>query len=98
MALESRRPSTDRPRRPLLVRILRTIFFALFFAFLFGFVVGTILRRELDRPVRYMGEIPSDAANSSFAFRSLVGSTDPGNIRYSLTRVLVSRHDEEQIG
>ncbi len=76
-------------RRSKLGRVLRTIFWALVFAFLIGFVVGSLLRRELERPVRYIGE------------RSAPDSILPANpcdVGDALTRVLVPGHHEEQIG
>lgn len=36
-------------------RLLRTILLAILVAFLVGFGIGTLLRREIDRPVRYFG-------------------------------------------
>ncbi len=99
-----RRPS-GRPRRSLFVRILRTTLLALFFALLFGFVVGTFLRRELDHPVRYMGEFRWGAP-MTLGLRYLhraslpdsVGAADPGEIGEPLPRVFVSRDHEEEIG
>jgi hypothetical protein len=78
--------SADRPSK--LGRVLRTVFWALVFAFVFGFVVGTLLRRELDRPVRYIGE-RSDADS--------VMAANPYDVGNTLTGVLVPRHHEEQI-
>jgi hypothetical protein len=69
-------------------RVLRTIFWALFFAFVVGLVVGTLLRRELDRPVRYIGE-RADAES--------VLATNPCDVGDTLARVLMSRHHEEQV-
>jgi hypothetical protein len=83
----ARSRATD--RRSKLGRVLRTIFWALVFAFLFGFVVGSLLRRELDRPVRYIGE-RSDAGS--------VLAANPCDVRDTLTRVLMPGHHEEQIG
>lgn len=101
----ARTRSADRPRRSIFRRILRTILFALLFAFLFGIVVGTFLRRELDRPpVRYMGELPVEVGETlaslgphAISF-SAGGAAAPGDIRYALPRVLVSRQHEEQVG
>ena len=99
-----RRRSGDRPHRSIFVRILRAILFAIFFAFLFGFVVGMFLRRELDRPVRYMGELPGEAAETLSRVKPRADSisvdrpTDPGDIPYALPRVFVARDDEEQVG
>ena len=70
-------------------RVLRTIFWALFFAFVFGFVVGTVLRRELDKPVRYIGERSDD--------RSVL-ATNPGDVGDALAGVFMSGDHEEQVG
>ena len=69
-------------------RILRTVFWALVFAFAVGFLVGTYLRRELDRPVRYIGEQSS---------RGSILSALPRNVHDPLSRVLMSGDHEEQI-
>jgi hypothetical protein len=97
--------SADRPRRSIFRRILRTILFALLFAFLFGIVIGTFLRRELDRPpVRYMGDFPVEVGETLASMGphaisiSAGGAAAPGDIRYALPCVLVSRHHEEQVG
>ena len=86
--------SAARPRRSIFVRILRMIFFAILFAFLFGFVIGTFLRRDLERPIRYMG----DGRAESTALAISVRATDPGDIGHALSRILVARHYEEQVG
>ena len=78
--------TTDRPSK--LGRVLRTVFWALVFAFAIGFVVGTILRRELDRPQRYIGE-QSDADSGLAA--------NPCDVGNPLAGVLVPRDHEEQI-
>jgi hypothetical protein len=102
----------DRPRRSLLVRILRKILIAVFIAFVIGFVIGIFLRRELDRPVRYMGERPAetaptpadpctlvDSAKAQISRTSeSIGATDPRDVRYALARVFMARHDKKQIG
>ena len=76
-------------RRSRLGRVLRTVFWALVFAFLFGFAIGSLLRRELERPVRYIGE--RSAADS-------VLPANPCDVGDALTRVLMPGHHEEQIG
>ena len=46
------------PRRGFLSKIgklIRTILIALVVAFLVGFTLGTLLRGEVDKPVRYIG-------------------------------------------
>jgi hypothetical protein len=78
--------TTDRPSK--LGRVLRTVFWALVFAFAIGFVVGTLLRRELDRPLRYIGE-RSDADSGLAA--------NPCDVGNPLAGVLVPRDHEEQI-
>ena len=53
----SRPPDAGRNGRGrTLGRILRTILWALVVAFVVGFVIGTLLRRELEKPVRYIGD------------------------------------------
>ena len=83
---------TGRPSR--LGRVLRTVFWALVFAFAFGFVVGTFLRRELDRPVRYIGAIDQtdERCDSGLAL-----SAPPGDIGDALARILVPGDHEEQV-
>ena len=68
-------------------RLLRAILLALLFAFAFGLVVGTLIRRELDKPVRYIGD------SSPLAIPA-----DPGDVRDVTARVLMPRDHEEQIG
>ena len=80
-------PTTRTPSK--IGRVLRTIFWALFFAFVFGFVVGTFLRRELDKPVRYIGQ-------RSNAPSALTGN--PRDVGYALTRIFMSGDHEEQVG
>lgn len=72
-------------------RVLRTVAWAVLIAFAFGFFIGTLLRRELDRPVRYIGE----NARSEPLLRAAV---DPGHIGHAKPRVLVPRNHEEQVG
>jgi hypothetical protein len=74
--------------RSSLGRVLRTIFWALAFAFVVGLVIGTLLRREVEEPVRYIGARCS--ADSVLAIR-------PGNVRDVFARVLVARDHEEQV-
>lgn len=89
----ARAASTSSGRRSPLARILRAVLLAIFVAFLLGLVVGTLLRRQLDRPVRYMSARPEFAS-----FASVAGTADPGDIRYALPRVLVTGDHEEQVG
>ena len=69
-------------------RILRIVFWALIFAFVIGFVVGTLLRRELERPVRYIGERSGPDS---------VLAAAPGDVGDAEPRILMPRHHEEQI-
>jgi hypothetical protein len=47
-------------------RVLRTLLIALLVAFTVGFAIGTLLRRQLDEPVRYYGsESGRDGATAS---------------------------------
>ena len=77
--------ATDR-RASGLRRVLRTIAWAIAIAFGVGFLIGTLLRRELDRPVRYIGAMDASAL-----------AADPCDVLDSLTCVLVSSHHEEQV-
>jgi len=86
--------------RSVVGRVLRTLFWALFFAFLFGFFVGTVLRREMEQPIRYIGAIESRVreAGLELSFESSASAARPGNVRHAPSRILVSRDHEEQIG
>jgi hypothetical protein len=81
------RPETT--RRSAIGRVLRTIFWALVVAFAVGFLVGTLLRRELEKPVRYIGE--REVRNS-------VAATRPRDVGDAQSCILVPRDHEEQIG
>jgi hypothetical protein len=72
-------------------RILRTVAWAVLIAFAVGFFIGTLLRREMERPVRYIGQ----NERGENLFRAAV---DPGDIGYALPRVLMPRDHEEQVG
>ena len=92
------RSRTERPSR--LRRVLRTVFWALVFAFVFGFVLGTFLRRELDRPVRYIGALGQVGETGETGERidsGLALSARPCDIGDPLARVLVPGHHEEQV-
>ena len=67
---------------------MRTVFWALVLAFVIGFVIGTLLRRELDRPVRYIGERSGPGS---------VLAASPGNVRNALPRILMPCHHEKQV-
>ena len=51
----ARDPLRPPGRSGLVRRVLRTILIALLVAFTVGFVIGTLLRRQLEEPVRYYG-------------------------------------------
>lgn len=81
----------DAPKKSLGARLLRTVLIAILAAFVFGLVVGTILRRQLDRPVRYIGSTAGAAG-------SVVLASHPGHVRDTPPRVLVAGQHKEQIG
>ncbi len=74
-------------------KLIRTILIALVVAFLVGFTFGTLLRREVDKPVRYIGSrhrgdhdchiyhvyrvVPARVHHASLA----VCTTYPGDVR-----------------
>jgi hypothetical protein len=81
---ETRSPS-------LLGRMLRTLFWALFTAFVIGFVIGTLLRREAEKPIRYIGRTtPAEAIGSTLA-------SHPGHVGHARPCVLVAGDHEEQV-
>ncbi|MFK7896476.1 MAG: hypothetical protein AB8G23_11605 [Myxococcota bacterium] len=63
-------------------RILRTVLWAVLIAFSIGFFIGTLLRRELDKPVRFIGRIESPGPAST---RPLPGPR-PSREAYSVPR------------
>ena len=81
------------PRRGFLSKIgklIRTILIALVVAFVVGFTIGTLLRGEVDKPVRYIGArdrgdhdchvyrvVPERVHHASLA----VCTTYPGDVR-----------------
>lgn len=71
-----------------IVRVLRTVLWALLFAFVFGFVIGTVLRRQFERPIRYIGERSGPDS---------IPSTAPYDIADALPRVLMPGDHEEQV-
>ena len=84
--------STD-PRRPSkLAALLRRVLYALAIAFLIGFVLGTLIRRQLERPTRYIG-----AQHSGQAVAASDLARPPSHIREPETRILVTSHHEEQV-
>lgn len=86
-------------RRPSgLRRVLRTIAWALLIAFGVGFLIGTLLRRELERPVRYIGAFDRHGIHERRERHGSSGlSADPGHVLDALTGVLVASHHEEQV-
>ena len=82
----------ERPENSRFSSVLRTILYALVIAFIIGFVIGTLLRRELERPTRYIGW---QGLEKQFALSAL--ASDPRNVRYALAGILMSRDHEEQI-
>lgn len=65
MAASRRLDRNGKPKRSIFVRILRTIAIAILVAFSVGFLIGTMLRGEVDKPVRYMGFEPAHDARST---------------------------------
>lgn len=85
-------------------RILRTVFWALFIAFVFGFVIGIFLRRELDRPVRYIGArfesgpvLPNDRSTHSPPNATMISAAAPCDIGDTLPRIFMPCHHEEEV-
>jgi hypothetical protein len=89
-----RSSAARRPKRSVAARLLRTILLMALIAFAIGFAIGSLLRRELERPTRYLGARFDPALGSSLS----AGAQDPGDVRDALARILVSSHDEEQVG
>lgn len=73
-------------------RILRTIAWAILIAFTFGFFIGTLLRRELERPVRYIGGTERSESLCGG------GAVHPSDVGHTLPGVLMSRDHKEQVG
>ncbi|MCR9095527.1 MAG: hypothetical protein NXI30_15000 [bacterium] len=53
----ARDPLRPPGRGGLFGRVVRTVLIALLVAFTVGFVIGTLLRRQLEEPVRYYGHL-----------------------------------------
>lgn len=51
-------------------RLLKTIFYALIFAFAIGLLIGTLIRREIEKPVRYIGAAPAAIPETIFTENS----------------------------
>jgi len=82
----------DPRQRSKIAALLRRILYALAIAFAIGFVIGTLIRRELSRPVRYIGaQIRGDALAASAL------ATHPGHIRDAEACILVPSHHEEKV-
>jgi hypothetical protein len=77
------------------VKILRAILLALLLSFLVGVAIGTLLRRRAERPVRYIGAIPVEAAPTPLRSTATPGPLDVADAR---TLVLGAGEHEEQIG
>jgi hypothetical protein len=84
--------AVERPRRSRFSSVLRTILYALAIAFFIGLVIGTVLRRELERPTRYIG---------GRGFEKEVGpsalASDPRDVGHALACILMPSDHEEQI-
>ena len=90
--------SAEPAQRSGIGRILRTIFYALLIAFIVGFVIGTLLRREIERPVRYIGFEATDASGRLARISTLGAvAADPSHIVDTESRVLMARDHEEKI-
>lgn len=92
------RPSLEPKGSRRFVRVLRSVLLALLVAFVFGLVVGTMLRRQIERTERYIGLQPPTPTESNSEALASGGAIQPGDIGNALTRVLVSRQHEEQVG
>jgi hypothetical protein len=79
---------TDRRQPSKIGVLLRRVLYALAIAFMVGFVVGTLIRRELSRPIRYIGAQPP--VDSTLA-------PHPGDVLHIEARILVPSHHEEQV-
>lgn len=91
---------------------MRTILWALLIAFVVGLVIGTLIRRQVERPTYYMGQIDrreDDEPMRPFATRPAlntaapasvesVGAPGPGDVRDAEPSILMASHHEEQVG
>jgi len=84
--------AVERAGRSRLSNVLRTILYALVIAFIIGFVIGTLLRRELERPTRYIGWHGFERRLAPSALAS-----DPRDVDHALARILMPRDHEEQV-
>jgi hypothetical protein len=75
--------------------VLRTIAWALIIAFAIGWLIGSLLRRELERPERYLGS--STPSSAPMGAGASVAARHPGHIGHASPRIFVSRQHEEQI-
>jgi hypothetical protein len=60
-----------------------------------GWLIGSLLRRELERPERYLGT--SAPSSPLMGGGASVATRHPGHIGNPPARILVSRQHEEQI-
>ena len=75
-----------------IVVLLRRILYALAIAFMVGFVIGTLIRRQLERPIRYIGAQLQDEALASSTL-----APHPSHVLDTETCVLVASHHEEKV-
>ncbi len=80
------------PRRSKIAVLLRGVLYALAIAFIIGFVIGTLIRRQLERPVRYIG-----AQTQGKALVASDLARHPSHIRDSEACILVPSHHEEKV-
>jgi NhaP-type Na+/H+ or K+/H+ antiporter len=84
-------PAENRSRSKF-AAVLRTILWALMIAFVVGFVIGTLIRRQLEQPVRYIG---SRAQIEAIAASVL--PADPRHIGDPEPCVFMPGHHEEEV-
>lgn len=84
----SREPRSSEPPRSKLAMALRALAYALLVAFVIGLVIGTLIRREIEKPVRYIGGLD---------LLGVIGAEHPGHIAHAQPPILMPRHHEEQI-
>lgn len=81
--------------------MLRAILWTVLIAFGVGFLIGTLLRRELERPIRYIGGVdPEGTVIEREAGRASAPSNlaaNPRDVFDALPGVFVSRDHEEQV-
>ncbi len=79
-------------------RVLRTIAWALLFAFVFGLLLGSWIRKQLEEPVRYIGnqELPAHSQVIAILTTGL-GATAPGDVGHTESCILVTSQYEEKV-